>query len=134
MSRPIAMSRLSYIIAALCWLLVSTAPSHAAGPGSLTDFGVALDASVKAEACHKLTATVPAEHQCNGLPAQAAATTRTRGDAKHKPAPLGIEPTRPYASPTLVLRSPQPATSPPAYRQRRSHFWRVFPISMRLRN
>lgn len=128
------MARLSYIIAALCWLLVSTAPSHATGASTLADLGVAIDASVKAEACQKLTATVPAEHQCNGLPAQAAATTRSRSDAKHKVSAVDARPTRPDAAPTFVLRVAQPTIARPAYRQRRAQFWRVFPISMRLRN
>lgn len=128
------MARLSYIIAALCWLLVSTAPGFAAGPSALAGLDVAIDASVKAEACHKLTATVPAEHQCNGLPAQATATTRSRTDAKHKIAAVRTQPTRPDPAPTFVLRAARPAPSPPAYRQRRAHFWQMFPISMRLRN
>lgn len=129
-----AMARLSYIVVALCWLLVSLAPGHAVGTAGLMPIDSAVGATAKIEACHKLVASTPAKHQCNGVPAQTAATARSRHDGKDKASPVRRQTRKPFQLNARLIRTSAKPKMSSASRQRRSNFWRIFPISMRLRN
>ena len=129
-----AMARLSYIVAALCWLLVSLAPGHAVGTAGLMPINSAVGETAKIEACHKLVASTPTKHQCNGVPAQTAATARSRHDGKDKTSPVRRQTREPFQLNERLIRTSAKPKMSPATRQRRSNFWRIFPISMRLRN
>lgn len=129
-----AMARLSYIVATLCWLLVSLAPGHAAGIAGLMPIDSAVGATAKIEACHKFVASTPAKHQCNGVPAQTAAAARSRHDGKDKVSPVRRRPRSQFQLNARLIRTAAVPIVSPATRQRRSNFWRIFPISMRLRN
>ena len=129
-----AMARLGYIFGALCWLLVSLTPAQATVAAKLALGDAVVSVTAKVESCQKLTAPAPANHQCSGMPAQSAATARSRHDVNGKLAPAVASvalPLQLHADPFLPRVLPYAWT---AIHSRRSNFWQIYAHSNRMRN
>ncbi|MFY0611912.1 MAG: hypothetical protein JXQ99_10340 [Hyphomicrobiaceae bacterium] len=128
------MVRLSYIVGMLCWLLVSLTPAQASAAGKLALGDVALAVTQKVESCHKLTLPAPVDHQCSGMPVQAAATARSRQGEKHKSVSANLPTGALVLSQVYFIEPVSASRDRTVADTRRSHFWHVYAFSMRMRN